>query len=164
MEIVVVVLLVLFAITYILLRYRRLVMAKKKVDEIKVIIDTCIKQRLGIVQNLASIISAFPNQGKENANYLLKLKNDYILDEDVKVGQEINDRISKFMVILSRYPYIKNSQQYMYMQQIMANTEVTLKDAKDKYNQCVELYNVEKKKIPNNIISTLLEYDDGELI
>ena len=160
MEIIVVLLLIAFVTVFILLQYRRLMKLKKDLDKTQSNIRESIQQRLYIVQNIASILSTFPNQGRENAQYLINRRDKYIKDGTFKEAQEINALIMKYYEIISRYPQIKATHEYMYIQQVMIKTEKEIRGAKDNHNKIVDLYNAEKKKIPNNIICTLLDYED----
>ena len=119
MEIVIVLILIAAAIFYILWQYRNLSKLRSELEQLKAKIQECIKQRLYIVQDLAGIISTFPNQGRENAQLLIKMRDKYIQEGSFKEAQIINNRIVGYYQYISKFPAITSSQQYLNIRNVI---------------------------------------------
>ena len=72
---------------------------------------------------------------------------------------ELTNAFSKLMLVAERYPELKASENFKSLQIQEEGTENRISEARRKYNEAVQSYNVKVRRMPNAIIAGLFGFD-----
>ena len=145
--------------------YNKFVSLKQKVHQAKGTIDVYLKKRFDLIPNLVETVKGYKDYEKGLLEEITKLRTDYESrkEDDIKQSEELNNRFTKILITLEKYPELKSSEQFLNLQKNLVKVESELQAARRIYNSEVTEFNTKRLKFPSNIIGSMFGYKQETL-
>ena len=126
-------------------------------------LQTQYQRRADMMPQLAKIVKAFEEVAKARASVgQVKLNVDNLTEANMKqyaaAQGELANAFSKLMVVAEKYPELKASENFKSLQIQEEGTENRIGEARRKYNDAVQAYNVEVRTMPAAIVARLFNF------
>ena len=128
--------------------YNGMVSSQEEVTTELANVQTQYQRRADMMPQLAKIV-------KLDANNLTEAN----LKQFTAAQGELTNAFSKLMLVAERYPELKASENFKSLQIQEEGTENRISEARRKYNEAVQSYNVKVRRMPNAIIAGLFGFD-----
>ena len=133
--------------------------------------QTQYQRRADMMPQLAKIVKAYAKHEKETFEAVtkaraavgqVKLDASNLTPEKLKAYSdaqgELANAFSKLMVVAEKYPELKASDNFKSLQIQEEGTENRISEARRKYNDAVQQYNLKVRKMPTAIIANLFGF------
>lgn len=144
--------------------YNSLVKLNQGVDEAWANVETQYQRRVDLIPNLVSVVEAYATFEKETLTQITTLRSQWqtskSVDEQVRTTNEIESAISKLLLISENYPDLKANQNFIALQDSLAETENMISVARTRYNAGVRGYNTAVRVFPSNVIAGWFGFTD----
>ncbi len=130
------------------------------------------QRRADMMPQLAKIVKAYAKHEKETfesvtkaraAASQIKLDATNLTPEKLKqyteAQGELAQAFSRLMVVAEKYPELKASENFKSLQVQEEGTENRINEARRKYNEAVQSYNVRIRKMPNALIAGIFNFN-----
>ena len=169
MEIFIIVLVVLIAIgaPYAII-YNGLVHAKQKVKEAWSGIDVQLKRRYDLIPNLVKTVQGYAQHERGLLEAVTKARAEAIKVPDGKVGAQagaenmLTSALRSVFAVAENYPNLKASDNFIKLQQQLAETEDQISASRRIYNGNVTNMNTKTKSFPSNIVANIHHFEQEE--
>ncbi len=162
MEIVIFILVILI-IGVIAIQYNSIMKLKQRVKQSRSGIDVYLQQRFNLIPNLVETVKGYMNYEKETLKNLTELRAQYNKTNDMKISQELNNKINYVIAVSEKYPELKASEQFLNLQKSLSKMESQLQAARRIYNNDVTTYNTKISVVPYNIVASIFRFKEEEL-
>lgn len=117
--IIVILLMVLFA------QYNKLVSLRMKVKQSKAGIDVYLQQRFDLIPNIIESVKSYMKYEQQLIESLTELRAAYNKTKDIKVGEELNNKLNTLIATAENYPDLKASELFLNLQENLVVREST---------------------------------------
>lgn len=152
--------------------YNGLVSSQEEVTTELANVQTQYQRRADMMPQLAKIVKAYAKHERETFEQVtkaraavgqVKLDANNLTEANLKqftaAQGELTNAFSKLMLVAERYPELKASENFKSLQIQEEGTENRISEARRKYNEAVQSYNVKVRRMPNAIIAGLFGFD-----
>lgn len=152
--------------------YNGMVSSQEEVTTELANVQTQYQRRADMMPQLAKIVKAYAKHERETFEQVtkaraavgqVKLDANNLTEANLKqftaAQGELTNAFSKLMLVAERYPELKASENFKSLQIQEEGTENRISEARRKYNEAVQSYNVKVRRMPNAIISGLFGFD-----
>src|SRR5580658_6256346 len=118
-------------------------------------VDVQMQRRADLIPNLVSTVKGFTKE--ENSVYAeIAQARDGLMNAQTPEGKiaangQIDNALTKFLVLTENYPQLRSSDQFMRLQDELAGTENRIAVARKRYNESLQDYNTFIGQFPNSI-------------
>lgn len=147
----------------IIIQYNTLMKLKQKVRQSKSGIDVYLQQRFDLIPNLVEAVKGYVKHEKETFEKIAELRAQYNQTKDLKVSEELNNRVNQILAVAEKYPDLKASEQFLNLQKNLSKMESQLQAARRIYNNDVTIYNTKISVVPYNIIAGVFGFKEEDL-
>lgn len=161
------VLIVLWAIS----AYNGLVTLDENVTKVWANVETAYQRRADLIPNLVNVVKGYAEHEKGTFEAVVEarakatsinLTIDDLSEENMKKFQEAQSQVSsalgRLIAVSENYPELKANEQFLELQAQLEGTENRINEARIKYNESVNEYNVEVRHFPNNIFAMIFGF------
>lgn len=142
--------------------YNSLVRLNNKVEEAFSTMDVYLKKRWELIPNLVEVVKGYANYEKNTFTEIIKLRNNVYnnmsLSEKIKTNKEIDNILSRLMIISEGYPELKSNNNFKDLSNKLVTIENEIANARKYYNAVVRIYNNKVEIFPSNICAKILGY------
>lgn len=146
--------------------YNGLVTVKTRVDESWSGIDVQLKRRTDLIPNLVEVVKGYAAHEKSVFENVTKARSALLGARTPMAAAEANNQLTAVLktlfAVAENYPDLKASQNFLDLQQQLADTEDKIAYARQFYNTNVLDYNVKIKVFPNILLAGLLGFRQAE--
>lgn len=160
---IVIFILVILIIGIIVIQYNAIMKLKQRVKQSRSGIDVYLQQRFNLIPNLVETVKEYMNYEKETLKNLTELRAQYNKTNDMKISQELNNKINYVIAVSEKYPELKASEQFLNLQKSLSKMESQLQAARRIYNNDVTTYNTKISVVPYNIVASIFRFKEEEL-
>lgn len=152
--------------------YNGLVSSQEEVTTELANVQTQYQRRADMMPQLAKIVKAYAKHERETFEQVtkaraavgqVKLDANNLTEANLKqftaAQGELTNAFSKLMLVAEKYPELKASENFKSLQIQEEGTENRISEARRKYNEAVQSYNVKVRRMPNVIIAGLFGFD-----
>lgn len=152
--------------------YNGMVSSQEEVTTELANVQTQYQRRADMMPQLAKIVKAYAKHERETFEQVtkaraavgqVKLDANNLTEANLKqftaAQGELTNAFSKLMLVAERYPELKTSENFKSLQIQEEGTENRISEARRKYNEAVQSYNVKVRCMPNAIIAGLFGFD-----
>lgn len=152
--------------------YNGMVTSQEQVTTELANVQTQYQRRADMMPQLAKIVKAYAKHEKETFEQVTKaraavsqinLNADNLSSETLKqytaAQGELSSALSRLMVVAEQYPELKASENFKSLQVQEEGTENRISEARRKYNDAVQQYNVMTRKFPGVIIARVFGFE-----
>jgi len=160
---IVVVLLILFIVTY-----NGLVRRRNQVKNAWAQIDVQLKRRYDLIPNLMETVKGYMKHEREtleavtNARNIAQQASSSGAGVRAKAEGELSSALSRLLVVVENYPDLKANQNFLALQEELTSTENKISFSRQYYNDSVLRYNNQTQMFPSNIIASITGFRASE--
>jgi LemA protein len=158
--------LVVAAVIYLVWIFNRLVRERNLVREGWSGIDVQLRRRTDLVPNLVETVKGYAAHERALFEDIVRLRNASIAASDVKgrenAARDLSGVLSRLIALKEAYPELKANQNFLKLQEQLAEIEDNLQMARRYYNGSVRNLNIMIQSFPNVLIARPLGFREGE--
>lgn len=144
--------------------YNKLIRLNQNVNEGWSGIDVQLKRRRDLIPELVKIASFYAKHEKDTFSRIAELRTSAQTAQNVEqlatAETEITSGLQNLFAIAEAYPELKSDQQFVKLQENLAQVEKDLSYARRYYNAAVRTYNIAIKMFPELIVANALNYQE----
>lgn len=118
------------------------------------------QRRVDLIPNLVNVVESYAGFEKSVITEVTKLRTDWQreaknpdLEARVEAANKLESALSKLIFTAENYPDLKASQNFLSLQDSLAETENMVSTARTRFNEAVREYNTVVRSFPSNIIA-----------
>lgn len=154
--------------------YNNLVSLRQKVKNAWSQIEIQLQRRFDLIPNLVETVKGYMGHESNILTKVAELRtawaNAKTVAEKSNLDTQLSDTLKTIMAVSEAYPDLKANQNFIILQQELANTENKISYSRQFYNDIVTTYNTKIQVFPSNIVAgmfnftqeTLFEVDNPE--
>ena len=147
--------------------YNGLVKVKNHCDDAWADVDTELQRRYDLIPNLVNTVKGYATHERELLEEVTRLREECRKNTGSPASQaqsenQLVSALGGLMVRLEAYPDLKANQNFLQLQQELANTEDRLQSARRFYNGNVRENNNKVQMFPTNIIAGMFSFPARE--
>lgn len=155
-----IVLLVLIALA---LSYNRFVGQRNLLRDSWANIDTELRRRYDLIPNLVETVKGYAKHERDVLERVTQARAAAVAqtgapDEQARAEAPLIESLRQLFAVTERYPDLKASQNFLALQQELANTEDRLQAARRFYNNNVRDYNRRVQSFPSNMVASWFHF------
>lgn len=141
-----------------LVLYNQLIQKRQMVRNGWADIDVQLKRRADLIPSLVNVVQGYAAHEKTTLEDIIERRNAArTADENVALRAEaetaISQDITRLFALAEAYPDLKASEQFLTLQEELADTEDEISYARRFYNGAVREYNIAIETVPANLIA-----------
>jgi LemA protein len=129
-------------------------------------VDVDLQRRADLIPNLVSTVKGFAAQEKEVlaniANARAGLLNARTPQEKINANSQLDSALGRLLVVVENYPQLKSNENFLRLQDELANTENKIAVSRRRYHETVQRYNTNIDLFPNNIAASLFGFQRND--
>jgi LemA protein len=129
-------------------------------------VDVDLQRRADLIPNLVSTVKGFAAQEKDVlaniANARAGLLNAHTPQEKINANSQLDSALGRLLVVVENYPQLKSNENFLRLQDELANTENKIAVSRRRYNEVVQRYNTNIDLFPNNIAASLFGFQRND--
>jgi len=158
--------LVLALAAYLVWIFNRLVRERNLVREGWSGIDVQLRRRTDLVPNLVETVKSYAVHERKLFEDIAKIRSDSIAASNVKTQEnaerELQGALSRLIALKEAYPNLKADQNFLKLQEQLAEIEDNLQMARRYYNGSVRNLNIMIQSFPNVLIARPLGFNEAD--
>jgi LemA protein len=158
---------VLVPVIWVVVQYNSLVSLRNYISESWSDVDVELKRRYDLIPNLVAVVKGYAAHEKSVLERVTELRNRCAANngsptEQARDENQLVDALKQFHVVVENYPQLKADQQFLKLQQELANTENRIQAARRFYNGNVRDYRNKCETFPSNLVANLFGFKPEE--
>jgi len=152
-------LVVVLLIAWALMTYNKLVRQRNQVDAAWAQIDVQLKRRYDLIPNLVETVKGYAAHERGTLDAVIQARNSAVSAAGqgpaarAQAENALTQTLGRLFALAEAYPNLKANQNFLGLQNELANTEDKIAYARQFYNSAVQTYNTSTQSIPTNIIA-----------
>lgn len=146
--------------------YNRLVRGRNRVATAWSDIDVQLQRRHDLIPNLVKAVEQYASYERSTLAAITELRSEAQRTSGISargaIEEQIGDGVQKLIALAESYPDLKANENFLGLQQELAETENYLQFARRYYNGSVRDYNTLTEVVPSNVVASLLRFKPGE--
>lgn len=151
---------------YLILIYNGLIRLKNQTDEAWSDIDVQLKRRYDLIPNLIATVKGYAKHESEVFQKVTEARSNALNAQSVKDKQEAENVLSgalkSIFALAESYPDLKANQNFLQLQDQLADTEDKIQASRRFYNGNVRDFNTKIQVFPNNLLVGMLKFKPYE--
>lgn len=142
--------------------YNGLIKAKNRTEEAFSDIDVQLKRRHDLIPNLINTVKGYAShestvftQVTEARSQAMQAKN---IDEKIDSENQLMGALKSLFAVAENYPELKANENFLHLQQELADTENKIQASRRFYNGNVRDFNIKLQVFPTNLIASILGF------
>lgn len=166
MVIIILIVLVILLLIWGVVTYNRLVTERLKVQTQWSQIDVVLKQRFDLIPDLIETVKGYAAHENEALQAVTDARSRYLgavdAEGQMKAGAELSGAMGRLMAVAEAYPELKANQNFLHLQQQLAEMEEKLANYRQFYNDMVLRYDRLLETVPTNLIAKMFHFKKEE--
>jgi LemA protein len=129
-------------------------------------IDVQLKRRHDLIPNLIETAKGYMKHERETLESITNARTHALeasgVTNQAKAEGELNNALSRFMLIVENYPDLKASQNFLSLQEELSSTKNKVSFSRQFYNDQVLAFNTKIESVPTNIIAGKFNFKQAE--
>ena len=147
--------------------YNRFVSQKQLIKDSWANIDTELRRRYDLIPNLVETVKGYASHEREIFEEVARTRSMAAGATGSPAAQAAAEgpfvaALGKLFAVAEAYPDLKANQNFLALQQELANTEDRLQTARRFYNANVRQYNERVKQFPSTILASMFHFEQEE--
>lgn len=167
MSIPVIILLVVVAIVLIVwITYNSLITAKVRVQEAFSQIDVQLKRRADLIPNLVETVKGYAKHEKELFESVTKARTSLMsakgVQEKASANNQLGQTLKTLFAVAENYPNLKANENFLNLQEELADTENKIAYSRQFYNSAVLDFNTKLQTFPTMLFANMMHFTQSE--
>jgi LemA protein len=150
-------------IAAIVILYNRLVRSRNRVDTAWSDIDVQLQRRHDLIPNLVKAVDQYAGYERATLEAVTELRAEAASVTDVrargKAEEALSAGVQRLIALAENYPDLKANENFLNLQEELAETEDYLQFARRYYNGSVRDFNTMTETVPSNIVAGVFGFD-----
>ncbi len=146
--------------------YNRLVRNRNLVEEGWSGIDVQLKKRADLVPNLVETVKGYVGHERELlenvTKYRVQAQQAQEMDGKSRAEGLLSQALGRLFAVAEAYPDLKANQNFVELQNALAEIEGTIEMARRYYNGCVRNMNILVESFPSNIVASIFRFSKAD--
>jgi LemA protein len=146
--------------------YNGLISSRMHVKEAWADIDVQLKRRFDLIPNLINTVKGSTNFESSTLEKVIAARsagmNAKTPSEMGEADKQMSGALTGFFALAESYPDLKSNQNFVSLQEELADTENKIQSARRFYNGVVMDYNTKVQTVPTNIFAGMLGFKESE--
>ena len=142
---------------YFILIYNNLVSLQQSIRGAWADIEVQLKRRFNLIPALIDTVKGYKNYEQETLEKVIEARNSFnsssSIEEKAKAGNMLTKALGGIFALAEAYPELKANENFINLQNELANTEDIIQNARRYYNATVRDYNTKIHSFPDMIIA-----------
>ena len=147
--------------------YNNLVTLRQRVKNAWSQIDVQLQRRFDLIPNLVETAKGYMAHENEVLTKVAELRSAWAgattVGEKAQLDNQLSGALKTIMAVSENYPDLKANQNFISLQEELANTEDKISFSRQFYNDTATMYNTKLEVVPSNIIASLFKFMPEEL-
>ena len=144
--------------------YNSLIKLNEQVNNKWSQVETQYQRRVDLIPNLISTVKGAANFEQSTIEDITKMRSQWqnanSVEDKVAAANNLESALSRLLVVVENYPQLKATQNFLALQDELANTENKIAVERSRYNDAVRDFNARIKTIPASIVARNIGYSD----
>lgn len=161
----VILILVVIAVVAVVGLYNRLIRDRNRVEAAWSDIDVQLQRRHDLIPQLVKAVDGYAGYEKATLEAVTTLRGEAVkltsgnnLDELGRKEMELDKGVHRLLAVAESYPDLKANENFLNLQEELAETENYLQFARRFYNGSVRQYNTRVEMVPANIVAGIFSF------
>lgn len=163
MNIIIAVSIIIIIFIYFIITYNRLIRYRNMIHEAWSNVDVQLKRRYNVIPNLIEAVKGYMRHEKNILEDIATIRNKTIDSDVIKDKSELEGRLSRtlreFFAIAEAYPELKANQNFLDLQDELADIEEQIQMARRYFNGTVREFNILIESVPSNLVAKTFNFD-----
>ena len=146
--------------------YNSLITAKMRISEALSHIDVQLKRRTDLIPNLVETVKGYAKHERELLEKVTEARSNLMKADSTQAKAEANnqltDTLKSLFAVSENYPDLKASQNFLGLQEELADTENKIAYSRQFYNSNVLDYNTKLSTFPTVFFGKMLHFKEAE--
>ena len=146
--------------------YNSLISSKVRVQEAFSHIDVQLKRRADLIPNLVETVKGYAKHEKEVLEQITKARTSLMgakgVEAKAKANNQLSETLKTLFAVSENYPTLKANENFLSLQEELADTENKVAYARQFYNSTVMDYNTKLMVFPTNVFAGMLKFTPSE--
>jgi LemA protein len=146
--------------------YNRLVSLKSNRENAFSDIDVQLKLRFDLIPNIVNTVKGYAKHEKEVLKQVMEARTGFMnaktIDGKVQANNDLNGALKTLFAVAEAYPELKANQNFLRLQEELADIENKLAAARRYFNSATRDYNIAVQQFPSVIIAHLTGFTTYE--
>lgn len=155
------------ALLYLLTTFNHLIRLRNRVKTDFSDIDIQLRRRASLIQNLVDMVREYTKHEnstfKDVAAARSALDNSKTAQQTAQANNMLTETLRSLIMVTEDYPELKATENYQQLRQDLLQTENSIAQYREEYNQTVERYNNTIQTFPNLLIAGLFGFETSDL-
>jgi len=142
--------------------YNNLVRFNQNVDKSWADVQAQYQRRIDLIPNLVNVVQSYAGFERITLTQITEIRSRWqttqLPEERVRLANQFESALSKLILIAENYPDLKASQNFIALQDSLAETENMISVVRTRYNGAVREYNTATKIFPSNIVANMFGF------
>jgi len=144
-------------IGYVIVTYNSLVSLRQYIQNAWSDIEVQLKRRYNLIPALIDTIKAYKDYEQETLEKVIKARNSFVnassMEDKIQASNTLNKTLGGIFALAEAYPDLKANQNFINLQNELANTENIISQARRYFNASVREYDTKVQMFPSNLIA-----------
>ena len=154
---IIVLVVVVILVIYFISLYNRLVRLRNTRENAFADIDVQLKQRHDLIPQLVATVKAYATHEKETLERVITARNQALgastIDDKIAAENSLSQALSGLKLVVERYPDLKANQNFLQLQEEIADVENKLAAVRRYFNSATREYNNAVQTFPSSIVA-----------
>lgn len=138
--------------------YNSLIKLNEDVNNKWAQVETQYQRRVDLIPNLVNTVKGSANFEQTTLEDITKLRSQWqtqtSANDRIQTANQIESALSKIIAVAENYPQLTSTQNFMALQDELANTENKVATERGRYNDAVKAFNARIKTFPASIVAS----------
>ena len=162
----IIIVLIIIIAAWLIVVYNSLIKGRNRVDESWSDIDVQLKRRYDLIPNLVETVKGYASHEKETFTKVTEARSQAMgaktVAEKGKAQNFLTETLKSLFAVAEAYPDLKASQNFLKLQDELADTENKIQASRRFYNGNVRDFNIKIQIFPTNLVAGLLGFKKYE--
>jgi LemA protein len=125
-------------------------------------VDVDLQRRLDLIPNLVETVKGFAKQELAVTDSVTQARAAMMgaktPADRIAANNQLEGALGRLFVITENYPQLKSDENFLRLQDELAGTENRIAIARQRYNEALQVYNVDVQQFPKNIAASMFGY------
>jgi LemA protein len=125
-------------------------------------VETVLQRRYDLIPNLVATVKGYAEHEKELFENVARLRSQWsaaqTLPEKTQAANQMEGALARLLVVAEAYPELKANQNFRDLQFELSGTENRISVERQRYNESVQAYNTQVRRLPTSIIAGMLGF------
>lgn len=149
---------------FVIVSYNGLVKGMNAVEEAFATMDVYLKKRWDLMPNLVRVVKAYAKHEAEVLEKIVTVRNAAYSalseKEKIDVNTELGAGMTNLWAVAENYPQLKSSDNFIHLNEELAELEDEIANSRKYYNAVVKNYNNRIEMFPGNLVAKVFGYKE----